>query len=470
MAKKKPSAPAPKLSPAKYIRQKARDLPVYECLVNDGWEEGQLANVVVARQHTNGNITAGLFLVDLLCIGVKDTTWFFNISMLKYQEMIDNFMETSEGVDTIDYNLAHNIIYAGIEFAADYEFEPHKDFTSITQYILYEDSDNIPLIEIDCGMEGLPAYMQGPLHSKAEANRVIAQLERVAGPGNYYLLDEDGNSMGNSNEDEDVDNWDESDGDERGDPFSHMSLEEKKEEFTKYFKRLNPKEQDDLERVILLAESLIFDLSYGGTYQNYIEAYNQDLSVIKVDDTEVPDEMIGVGPGGISLPEEVKMQFDDILNSHSEDFKKKLRKFKKNKGVEAAVAFLEIILLEEENPDTYEFTLKATAEKYPNWSLIKLRCAEYEINGPTDYEKFNYEYFFSDRETIHPFESLNFLHLHTLCVLIENDIDKSEAWKNALMHTFTDKMDLTALYGEILIFQIQQLANSLNINIENIKG
>ncbi|RLD61028.1 MAG: hypothetical protein DRJ05_03475, partial [Bacteroidetes bacterium] len=81
------------LSPINYIRQKAKKLPIYECLINPDWLEGGLATVYIARQHTNGNITFGSYLVDLLCLGVKDTGYDFNITKTSFQELINNFPE-----------------------------------------------------------------------------------------------------------------------------------------------------------------------------------------------------------------------------------------------------------------------------------------------------------------------------------------------------------------------------------------
>lgn len=192
MTKKSKGKVLQMLSPENYIRNKARSLPIFECLVNADWEEGKLADMVVARQHTNGNITAGLYQVDLACLGVKDTAYFFNIPLLEYREKFEVFMNMKDGFEKINYVLAHNIIYAGLEFADEYEFKPHKDFTSITQYILDEDTDDIPLIEIECGVDGLPAFTKETLIDEREDKKIIAHLDRVAGPGNYYLIDEEG--------------------------------------------------------------------------------------------------------------------------------------------------------------------------------------------------------------------------------------------------------------------------------------
>jgi hypothetical protein len=180
---KKPAAKQPKtLSPENYIRQKARNLPLYKCLINVDWKTNGMASVSVARRHANGNITAGLFLVDLNCLGVKDAMYLFNIPE-------DEFMGNISGgghvdLETISYELAHNIIFAAIEFANEYGFKPHKDF-AIAQYILEEDTEEIELIEIKCGKDGKPFYVQGPGENEQQADRIIAQLKHSAGEGNY---------------------------------------------------------------------------------------------------------------------------------------------------------------------------------------------------------------------------------------------------------------------------------------------
>lgn len=169
------------LSPKKYIETKVRSLPVYKCFVNKDWEETKMANVLVMRKHNNGHITAGVYLVDLLCLGVKDTFYFFNELEQEIQDRIgpvfwQNFIE-------VDYNLAHNIVYAGIEFAREYDIQPHKDF-ALTQFILEDDTDDIPVIEIAVGSEdGKPHLM---VHKSNQYPDALSKLKRIAGEGNYY--------------------------------------------------------------------------------------------------------------------------------------------------------------------------------------------------------------------------------------------------------------------------------------------
>jgi hypothetical protein len=200
MTKKNKGKVIQMLSPENYIRQKARTLPIYECRINDDWEETSLGNLIVARKHTNGNITAGMYLVDLKCLGIKNATFWFNIYENEYLEILDKASQSMELIK-ISYTLAHNIVYSGIEFAEEYGFKPHKDF-NVAQFILDEDTEDIELIDVECGINGKPAYIRGPLDTDTKAAQVIAQLEKVAGPGNYTLI-------------ENLEDWDELDDDDQ---------------------------------------------------------------------------------------------------------------------------------------------------------------------------------------------------------------------------------------------------------------
>jgi len=188
MAKKKKAKVIKMLSPENYIRQKARTLPIHECWINSGWEENGLVNIIVSRKHTNGNFTLGVYLVDLKCLGVKDTHYFFNVFPIEYNELLDLTRENFD-IEKTEYALAHNIVFAGIEYAEEYGFKPHKDF-GVVQYILEEDTDDIELIDVECGYNGKPFYLRGPNESDAQAAQIIAQLEKTAGPGNYNFADD----------------------------------------------------------------------------------------------------------------------------------------------------------------------------------------------------------------------------------------------------------------------------------------
>jgi hypothetical protein len=177
----------PQLSPENYIRQRARSLPVFECLINPDWEPNKMANIIVARRHTNGNFTMGFYMVDLLCRGVKDTFYLFNESESKYNEIKEE-VTVDEGWVEIEYVLAHNIIYAGIEFADNMGLKPHKDFIQVTRFILEEDNDDIELMEIECGHDGFHAVTVFE-ENQDEAERMIRMLQKINHPDGFLVLD-----------------------------------------------------------------------------------------------------------------------------------------------------------------------------------------------------------------------------------------------------------------------------------------
>ena len=201
------------------IRTRARNLPIDRCYINEDWEMAQMANIVVTRKHVNGNITFGFYLVDLMLLGVKDCFYEFNSPSAELEEQLDNapdiFIEC-------DYELAHNIIYAGTAFAEKYGFKPVKEFkTGI--YILEEDSDAIPQMDIPLGDDGVPIVY---IDSENNMQREIAILEKTAGPGNYIVFDEDEDDDWDDDLDEDDDDdWDD-DLDDDEDDDSNWNYEE----------------------------------------------------------------------------------------------------------------------------------------------------------------------------------------------------------------------------------------------------
>lgn len=191
---KKKGPAAQQLSPANYIRQKSRTLPIHECLVNSDWKDEGLANILISRQHTNGKLTVCTYLVDLKLLGVKDTIFLFSIEADKYEELKEQYYHEMTQTEQLTYTMAHNIIFSAVAYAEEFEFKPHKDFTSTTQYFLEEDDDNIELIEIECGVDGKPCYINGPYDTPAKIDQIVQQLERTAGSGNYefhYMSDDD---------------------------------------------------------------------------------------------------------------------------------------------------------------------------------------------------------------------------------------------------------------------------------------
>jgi hypothetical protein len=207
MAKKNKKKPTQQqfLSPENYIRTKARNLPIAECFITPNWQEVGEANVIVARKHTNGNYTIGVYLIDLYCLGVKNAYYFFNIDESKYKDIVEH---KSSDFQPITYNEVHNLIYGALAYAEDLGFNPHKDF-GVAQYILEEDTDEIPLIEYEFGKDGEPLLIA---KTQAELNKYLPTLKKAVGEDAKFIVAID-DDFDDDDEYDDDDEFDEDDDD-----------------------------------------------------------------------------------------------------------------------------------------------------------------------------------------------------------------------------------------------------------------
>lgn len=420
------------LTPENYIRKKARTLPLFECLVSTNWEEHGLPTVVIARKHTNGNITACTYMVDLKCLGVKDTSYLFNVSITEYRDFIDYINENIE-MEVVEYALAHNIILAGVEYAEDLGFNPYKDYESVTKYMLEEDTDDIELIEIECGRNGKPYYMKGPNEDMAKANRIIAQLEKTVGFGNFdYILNE-ADQLFDPDDDEFEENWEEED------EFKDWTFKEKKDLFMTMIGSMEKLPKEEASRFMLLTNSMVEDLVDNGLCEQYYDELMEPLDM-EMTDEEIPDELLGVDPYTQKIDEEWKTWFIDIFALCSENVKKarkELKLFKEKTNEIPAAYLLELTLLQYEKSPDYEKRLEEYARLFPDYAIIQLIWATSQVMQQDDLQKipgypFNAQTYFANRDFIHVFEMFYFMTLQAFVAGTEMDINKIEAFANAL--------------------------------------
>ncbi len=173
----------PKLSPQNYIRQKVRNLPIEVCYITPDWDVKGMAKIVVVRTHKNGNKTLGIFLIDLFCLGIKDTFYSFNIPA----STVENYFLQDMELEKIDYDTVHNIIYGAADYASGLGIEPYADW-KLTQYILEANNGAIPKILIEFGKNGKPCFMSGPHDDSNRINKILNILDRNVGTGNYNFM------------------------------------------------------------------------------------------------------------------------------------------------------------------------------------------------------------------------------------------------------------------------------------------
>ncbi len=161
----------------------AKNLPVYECLISDNWKDSGLARILLSRKQPNNESIIGVFLVDVYCLGLKNTFCNSNIAIGDYQNLkLKMFQESSPIV--CHSGLANRIIYGAIEYAKKLGFEPQKDF-SLSQFVLDETSDMDLSFDIEFGKDGKPLYISGP---DDNTDYIIKKLIKNVGEGNFDYL------------------------------------------------------------------------------------------------------------------------------------------------------------------------------------------------------------------------------------------------------------------------------------------
>lgn len=350
------------LSPEKYIATKSRSLEIHHCYIIGDTEDGKL-QVIISRKHKTGNITVGFYLVDLWCMGIKDSFFKFNVPEMEFsmymEEMLDDVPAT---MAQIDYVTAHNIIYAAYEYALDLEIKQSPVFEKTTKYLLEKDNDDIPLIEIECGRDGRPFYEQGD-ESPAEAKKILKTLEKNVGKDGFdYILLKDSIS-----EDEKFINELQS-MTELQKKYKQYTLEELRDEYL----ALPPEERIDTDPVPF---SIIYNLreALDKFYQDkdYPAGWKKMLDYT-VDNNYITHSLLGDNSVAVSEEDEelfsgcIKILLDYWNNKFSaKKFGDVLKKLKENYPDLAFARYIETKV-------TGNGDWKSLIEKFPGYPLAKL--------------------------------------------------------------------------------------------------
>lgn len=175
------------LSPEKYIKEKARMLPVSACYRDKNWKEGGLVTILVVRRHPKETYTYGCYLVDMFCLGVKESFYEFSLSDIDLESLLRSYREKCD-LEQVSYEEVHNMIYGAVAFAEEAGISPDKSF-ALTRYLLEEDTDDIPLIDYEYGRDGMHFLMA---ENRLELSKYQPLLEKNLGTGHYkYVVEED---------------------------------------------------------------------------------------------------------------------------------------------------------------------------------------------------------------------------------------------------------------------------------------
>jgi len=167
--------------------QRAREYPVLGCWIMKGWQEGGITPVIIARQQSSNRVLFANYLVDLYCLGVKDAYARADVSQAAFMRKLPEMCNSE--LEPCSIELAHEVVYGGLEYAARYGFQPHRDFTGqLCDQVLDPPEAHPRTNNVAFGKDGKPFYVAGPYDDERKINSAFATLTRTAGEGNFSYL------------------------------------------------------------------------------------------------------------------------------------------------------------------------------------------------------------------------------------------------------------------------------------------
>ncbi|MDO5664400.1 MAG: hypothetical protein Q4G63_03975 [Bacteroidia bacterium] len=327
------------------------------------------------------------------------------------------------------YPLVRNIIHAAWEFADEIGFKPHKDFTSITRYMLEEDLDNIPLIEIECGDEnGKPVYVRGPLDSDARASQIIAHLEKTLGKDNFTVIWSD--------EDDCDGSWSDEEDDEEY-SFYEEYFDNSFEENARIYLELNEMHGDSSEeeknaslffpKLEALAEELLPEIINDDEFDKWLAKWEED-DTFQISDKTYGAQMIG-------LPEDYVFSDEQRLFFESEHSSKDYYNFFKKHWPNAP--YTHYINLQKSNIlGNTNKKLKKYIEQFPDYPMFKIDYYVEGIrNGEIDKKCLDAVEIFGNRKKLFITEYINFNILRIGYLSSRKDLESLDALDYYLSET-----------------------------------
>ncbi len=158
---------------------------IHECWMPiELWENG-IGQVIISRKNNLGDIAVGIYLIDTFCLGIK-SCFVRLMNAYDYQNMLEHVRDSCGEMELIEPSYANTLIIKAAEYANQFGFKPHNDFSKARNLLsgISIDEDQ----EFTFGRAGKPFYIQGPHESPADVKRILKTLELNQGAENHHFL------------------------------------------------------------------------------------------------------------------------------------------------------------------------------------------------------------------------------------------------------------------------------------------
>jgi hypothetical protein len=153
---------------------------------SDLFEKG-IGWVIVARLKSAGQrIEAGVFLVDVCCLGVKWAAY-ESCDRQDYLQRIRGHYESDFPMANVEPCCARKLIEEATQYAEGLGFPPHPDYKKAARVFGGLRTEECAQ-HFTFGRDGKPFYCRGPRETEEQSRRILWQLEKRCGPGKYDYL------------------------------------------------------------------------------------------------------------------------------------------------------------------------------------------------------------------------------------------------------------------------------------------
>lgn len=163
--------------------------PIHECIIPEDLFVKGVGTVLISRRSPRGEIGVAAFIVDVFCLGVKNSL--FNTSEpVDYESVFKpSLLGDNEGnMNTADPACVKKLLEDVVEYALDLGFKPDPEYMKFKGFLRGIDKTECSET-FTFGKEGKPYYINGPYETVDESLKIVKQLERSCGEGNFeYLL------------------------------------------------------------------------------------------------------------------------------------------------------------------------------------------------------------------------------------------------------------------------------------------
>ena len=159
---------------------------VYGC-----WRQWGLRGYRVGRylrfreRHVEEWLLACGFLVDVFCLGVKNTNGPKTVDRRKLPDFARTFFSAWSHRPPVPapLELARHIVFGAVDYARSLGFEPHPDFAKSAALLGDWETGSS---DVTFGCDGKPYYINGP---RDDTYGTMAKLRQTLGDGNFdYLI------------------------------------------------------------------------------------------------------------------------------------------------------------------------------------------------------------------------------------------------------------------------------------------